>query len=170
MVVELCQYRVSMLKMDERTLLREAKEISLEKLQQAVRQVRVPAPWGVWSGTLHPGPRDSEERRLRPQPQGRSWSGTLRALGVCWQVTRGGGGASACHVAQSCDPTAPRSGALDTGPKSTHTDRCPKGDVGRGAGGLAWRGEGERGHPWGRGQAAGPRLRVLRWACSGKVV
>lgn len=43
-VVELCQYRVSMLKMDERTLLREAKEISLEKLQQAVRQVRRPAP------------------------------------------------------------------------------------------------------------------------------
>lgn len=40
-VVELCQYRVSMLKMDERTLLREAKEISLEKLQQAVRQVRI---------------------------------------------------------------------------------------------------------------------------------
>lgn len=39
-VVELCQYRVSMLKMDESTLLREAKEISLEKLQQAVRQVR----------------------------------------------------------------------------------------------------------------------------------
>lgn len=39
-VVELCQYRVSMLKMDERTLLREAQEISLEKLQQAVRQVR----------------------------------------------------------------------------------------------------------------------------------
>lgn len=38
-VVELCQYRVSMLKMDERTLLREAKEVSLEKLQQAVRQV-----------------------------------------------------------------------------------------------------------------------------------
>ncbi|TKC45475.1 hypothetical protein EI555_006049 [Monodon monoceros] len=72
-VVELCQYRVSMLKMDEHTLLREAKEISLEKLQQAVRQVRVPAPWGLWSGTLHPGPRDSEERRLRPQPQGRSW-------------------------------------------------------------------------------------------------
>lgn len=76
-VVELCQYRVSMLKMDEHTLLREAKEISLEKLQQAVRQVRVPAPWGLWSGALHPGPRDSEERRLRPQPQGRSWSGTL---------------------------------------------------------------------------------------------
>lgn len=38
-VVELCQYRVSMLKMDERTLLREAKEVSLQKLQQAVRQV-----------------------------------------------------------------------------------------------------------------------------------
>ncbi|XP_049987088.1 traB domain-containing protein isoform X1 [Alexandromys fortis] len=37
-VVELCQYRVSMLKMDEKTLLREAKEVSLEKLQQAVRQ------------------------------------------------------------------------------------------------------------------------------------
>ncbi|KAB0397158.1 hypothetical protein E2I00_004709 [Balaenoptera physalus] len=44
-VVELCQYRVSMLKMDERTLLREAKEISLEKLQQAVRQLGV-APGG----------------------------------------------------------------------------------------------------------------------------
>lgn len=43
-VVELCQYRVSMLKMDERTLLREAKEISLEKLQQAVRQVGPPSP------------------------------------------------------------------------------------------------------------------------------
>lgn len=39
-VVELCQYRVSMLKMDERTLLREAREVSLGKLQQAVRQVR----------------------------------------------------------------------------------------------------------------------------------
>ncbi|KAL1770163.1 hypothetical protein HispidOSU_008398 [Sigmodon hispidus] len=36
-VVELCQYCVSMLKMDERTLLREAKKVSLEKLQQAVR-------------------------------------------------------------------------------------------------------------------------------------
>lgn len=46
-VVELCQYRVSMLKMDERTLLREAKEISLEKLQQAVRQVRVAVGWAT---------------------------------------------------------------------------------------------------------------------------
>ncbi|XP_064139376.1 traB domain-containing protein isoform X3 [Loxodonta africana] len=45
-VVELCQYRVSMLKMDERTLLREAKEVSLEKLQQAVRQN------GVMSGLM----------------------------------------------------------------------------------------------------------------------
>ncbi|XP_029061643.1 traB domain-containing protein isoform X1 [Monodon monoceros] len=45
-VVELCQYRVSMLKMDEHTLLREAKEISLEKLQQAVRQN------GVMSGLM----------------------------------------------------------------------------------------------------------------------
>lgn len=64
-VVELCQYRVSMLKMDERTLLREAKEISLEKLQQAVRQVRRLAPvsarplsHGLWSGQpcpAHPG-------------------------------------------------------------------------------------------------------------------
>ncbi|XP_077025344.1 traB domain-containing protein isoform X2 [Tamandua tetradactyla] len=45
-VVELCQYRVSMLKMDESTLLREAKEISLEKLQQAVRQN------GVMSGLM----------------------------------------------------------------------------------------------------------------------
>ncbi|XP_066561598.1 traB domain-containing protein isoform X3 [Amia ocellicauda] len=42
-VVELCQYRVSMLKMDEKTLLREAKDINLEKIQQAVRQAgRVP--------------------------------------------------------------------------------------------------------------------------------
>lgn len=39
-VVELCQYRVSMLKMDEKTLLREAKDINLEKVQQAIRQVR----------------------------------------------------------------------------------------------------------------------------------
>ena len=39
-VVELCQYRVSMLKMDERTLLKEAKEINLEKVQQAIKQVR----------------------------------------------------------------------------------------------------------------------------------
>ncbi|KAF0883145.1 TRABD protein, partial [Crocuta crocuta] len=45
-VVELCQYRVSMLKMDETTLLQEAKEISLEKLQQAVRQN------GVMSGLM----------------------------------------------------------------------------------------------------------------------
>ncbi|XP_047723320.1 traB domain-containing protein isoform X4 [Prionailurus viverrinus] len=45
-VVELCQYRVSMLKMDESTLLQEAKEISLEKLQQAVRQN------GVMSGLM----------------------------------------------------------------------------------------------------------------------
>lgn len=38
-VVELCQYRVSMLKMDENTLLREAKDINLEKVQQAIKQV-----------------------------------------------------------------------------------------------------------------------------------
>ncbi|XP_066561597.1 traB domain-containing protein isoform X2 [Amia ocellicauda] len=45
-VVELCQYRVSMLKMDEKTLLREAKDINLEKIQQAVRQN------GVMSGLM----------------------------------------------------------------------------------------------------------------------
>ncbi|XP_029471677.1 LOW QUALITY PROTEIN: traB domain-containing protein [Rhinatrema bivittatum] len=45
-VVELCQYRVSMLKMDETTLLKEAKEINLEKLQQAVKQN------GVMSGLM----------------------------------------------------------------------------------------------------------------------
>ncbi|XP_056653546.1 traB domain-containing protein isoform X5 [Monodelphis domestica] len=45
-VVELCQYRVSMLKMDEKTLLKEAKEINLEKLQQAVKQN------GVMSGLM----------------------------------------------------------------------------------------------------------------------
>ncbi|XP_068579796.1 LOW QUALITY PROTEIN: traB domain-containing protein [Cebidichthys violaceus] len=37
-VVELCQYRVSMLKMDEITLLREAKDINLDKVQQAIKQ------------------------------------------------------------------------------------------------------------------------------------
>ncbi|KAM9854005.1 traB domain-containing protein isoform 1-T2 [Aulostomus maculatus] len=37
-VVELCQYRVSMLKMDENTLLREAKDINLDKVQQAIKQ------------------------------------------------------------------------------------------------------------------------------------
>lgn len=40
-VVELCQYRVSMLKMDENTLLREAKDINMEKVQQAIKQVRL---------------------------------------------------------------------------------------------------------------------------------
>lgn len=38
-VVELCQYRVSMLKMDENTLLKEAKDINMEKVQQAIKQV-----------------------------------------------------------------------------------------------------------------------------------
>ncbi|XP_019749597.1 traB domain-containing protein [Hippocampus comes] len=45
-VVELCQYRVSMLKLDENTLLREAKEINLEKVQQAIKQN------GVMSGLM----------------------------------------------------------------------------------------------------------------------
>lgn len=45
-VVELCQYRVSMLKMDEKTLLREAKDINLEKVQQAIKQN------GVMSGLM----------------------------------------------------------------------------------------------------------------------
>lgn len=40
-VVELCQYRVSMLKMDENTLLKEAKDINLDKVQQAIKQVRI---------------------------------------------------------------------------------------------------------------------------------
>lgn len=40
-VVELCQYRVSMLRMDENTLLKEAKDINLEKVQQAIKQVKV---------------------------------------------------------------------------------------------------------------------------------
>ncbi|XP_072257704.1 traB domain-containing protein [Pyxicephalus adspersus] len=40
-VVELCQYRVSMLKMDEETLLKEAKEINFEKLHQAIKQVSI---------------------------------------------------------------------------------------------------------------------------------
>ncbi|XP_071659496.1 traB domain-containing protein isoform X2 [Patagioenas fasciata] len=44
-VVELCQYRVSMLKMDEKTLLKEAKEINLEKLQQAIKQ-KLPTAFG----------------------------------------------------------------------------------------------------------------------------
>ncbi|XP_034032890.1 traB domain-containing protein [Thalassophryne amazonica] len=45
-VVELCQYRVSMLKMDENTLLKEAKDINLEKIQQAIKQN------GVMSGLM----------------------------------------------------------------------------------------------------------------------
>lgn len=40
-VVELCQYRVSMLNMDESTLLREAKDVNLDKVQQAIKQVRL---------------------------------------------------------------------------------------------------------------------------------
>lgn len=46
-VVELCQYRVSMLRMDENTLLREAKEINLEKVQQAIKQVRLSNRYGL---------------------------------------------------------------------------------------------------------------------------
>ncbi|XP_026879959.1 traB domain-containing protein [Electrophorus electricus] len=45
-VVELCQYRVSMLKMDEKMLMKEAKDINLEKVQQAIRQN------GVMSGLM----------------------------------------------------------------------------------------------------------------------
>ncbi|XP_043944721.1 traB domain-containing protein [Protopterus annectens] len=45
-VVELCQYRVAMLRMDEKTLLKEAKEINLEKIQQAIKQN------GVMSGLM----------------------------------------------------------------------------------------------------------------------
>uniref|UniRef100_A0A3P8VKF8 TraB domain containing n=2 Tax=Cynoglossus semilaevis TaxID=244447 RepID=A0A3P8VKF8_CYNSE len=45
-VVELCQYRVSMLKMDETTLLKEAKDINLEKVPQANKQN------GVMSGLM----------------------------------------------------------------------------------------------------------------------
>lgn len=45
-VVELCQYRVSMLKIDEKTLLREAKDINLDKVQQAIKQN------GVMSGLM----------------------------------------------------------------------------------------------------------------------
>lgn len=44
-MVELCQYRVSMLKMDEKTLLKEAKDINLEKVQQAIKQVSYTADW-----------------------------------------------------------------------------------------------------------------------------
>lgn len=43
-VVELCQYRVSMLRMDENTLLKEAKDINLEKVQQAIKQVKFSQP------------------------------------------------------------------------------------------------------------------------------
>lgn len=64
-VVELCQYRVSMLKMDERTLLREAKEISLEKLQQAVRQVRGGRPCGH---SAPPGQPAADPRAPRHAP------------------------------------------------------------------------------------------------------
>ena len=53
-VVELCQYRVSMLKMDENTLLNEAKDINLDKVQQAIKQVRLSGRWGSSMTTLGP--------------------------------------------------------------------------------------------------------------------
>ncbi|XP_006795883.1 traB domain-containing protein [Neolamprologus brichardi] len=47
-VVELCQYRVSMLKMDENTLLKEAKDINLDKVQQAIKQwQKARLAWGL---------------------------------------------------------------------------------------------------------------------------
>lgn len=169
-VVELCQYRVSMLKMDERTLLREAKEISLEKLQQAVRQVRVPAPWTLWSGTLHPGPRDTEERQLRPQPQGRSWSGTLRAPECAGRSPGAGVGTQRAMWPRAATPLRLVQGLWTQDPSPLTLTGAPRGmwaeELGVWPGGV----RGERGHPWGRGQAAGLRLQGLRWACSGKAV
>lgn len=107
-VVELCQYRVSMLKMDESTLLQEAKEISLEKLQQAVRQVRRRAafrsagPWpGAGEGLPCTGFRTRGDRRvaLRPRGEGRAAGPGARAGG-------GGGGAAECPPACLPAPSA----------------------------------------------------------------
>lgn len=116
-VVELCQYRVSMLKMDERTLLREAKEISLEKLQQAIRQVRP-------SGGPGPGlcPRGRRRAGWRPTPE----AGAALVPGTPGVLAgrRGGEGASVCPGAAGRDPHC----------VSLPGDIAPKGDVDRGVG------------------------------------
>lgn len=158
MVVELCQYRVSMLKMDERTLLREAREVSLEKLQQAVRQVcrRAPKcrgaqPLGpVWSRTRGPGTWDRDGVQTRGEGWGapvqdRSWPGARGPRRA------GGAGArlSVCRLAQvpaqSLDPPCVLSvGALAlTGVPR----RC-----GQRTRGLRWR----RGGPAGGTLSGGP--------------
>lgn len=113
-VVELCQYRVSMLKMDETTLLQEAKEISLEKLQQAVRQVRrwagdlpgsgvAPGPWRE-RGTPLLGLDTGEQAGDGPAPK----QGPDRDPRVCW-AGPGGGGRSGVRprlpAAQAVPPT-----------------------------------------------------------------
>lgn len=134
-VVELCQYRVSMLKMDERTLLREAKEISLEKLQQAVRQVRR-------SGGLGPGlcPRGRRIAGWPPAPR-RELLRPRETPGR-WQVIWVGRGLQ-CVL----DPEA------ETPPLRVPSQgHSTKGGVGRGlVSGAEGRGQGA---PWGRGSAA----------------
>ena len=42
-VVELCSSRINILRMDEKMLLEEAKNINFEKVQQAIKQVTVKA-------------------------------------------------------------------------------------------------------------------------------
>lgn len=54
-----------MLKMDENTLLREAKDINLDKVQQAIKQVRLSERWGIINGVgmKKSKGRSNEERR-----------------------------------------------------------------------------------------------------------
>lgn len=94
-VVELCQYRVSMLKMDESTLLQEAKEISLEKLQQAVRQVRrqagvgcAPLPGQPRSPLCPPGSTRPTRQRGRAQRTVGPWPGAGEGLAFVGFQTR----------------------------------------------------------------------------------
>ena len=103
-----------MLKMDERTLLREAKEISLEKLQQAIRQVR---PSGG------PGLGLCPRRRRRA-----SWPPALRRELLrpwgpqgCWQVTRVARGLQCVLDPEAETPTACPS------PGTQHQGRCGQG-------------------------------------------
>lgn len=135
-VVELCQYRVSMLKMDERTLLREAKEISLEKLQQAVRQVRGQRDPGALASAL-PAPGD----------------GPLPALPACEPGPPGRGTQGRPDLGSAPEPARP--GSACRGPCALSLTECPTGGgagdservrVGGLSGVLGWAG-GQGVHP-----------------------
>ena len=46
-MVELCKGRMNILHMDEELILKEAQDMSLAKIRQAIRQVRMPTSMGV---------------------------------------------------------------------------------------------------------------------------